>query len=69
VMRFNHAREGGGAIFYVCDGDCGHAYVRIFRSTLHDNPSAGFSTAGYPGIFYHTTGGPAHPVVTDSKLN
>ncbi len=69
VMRFNHAREGGGAIFYVCDGDCGHAYVRIFRSTLHDNPSAGFSTKGYPGIFYHTTGGPAHPVVTDSKLN
>ena len=69
VMRFNHAREGGGAIFYVCDGDCGHAYVRIFKSTLHDNPSAGFSTAGYPGIFYHTTGGPAHPVVTDSKLN
>jgi hypothetical protein len=69
VMRFNHAREGGGAIFYVCDGGCGHAYVRIFKSTLHDNPSAGFSTAGYPGIFYHTTGGPAHPVVTDSKLN
>ena len=69
VMRFNHAREGGGAIFYVCDGDCGHAYVRIFRSTLHDNPSAGFSTAGYPGIFYHTTGGPAHPVVTHSKLS
>jgi hypothetical protein len=69
VMRFNHAREGGGAIFYVCDGDCGHAFVRIFKSTLHDNPSAGFSTAGYPGIFYHTTGGPAHPIVTDSKLN
>jgi hypothetical protein len=69
VMRFNHAREGGGAIFYVCDGDCGHAYVRIFRSTLHDNPSAGFFTAGYPGIFYHTTGGPAHPVVTHSKLS
>ena len=47
-MRFNHAREGGGAIFYVCDGDCGHAYVRIFKSTLHDNPSAGFSTAAIP---------------------
>ncbi len=69
VMRFNHAREGGGAIFYVCDGNCGHAYVRIFRSTLHDNPSAGFFTAGYPGIFYHTTGGPPHPVVTNSKIN
>ena len=69
VMRFNHAREGGGAIFYVCDGHCGHAYVRIFRSTLHDNPSAGFFTAGYPGIFYHTTGGPSHPVVIQSKLS
>jgi hypothetical protein len=69
VMRFNHAREGGGAIFYVCDGHCGHAYVRIFRSTLHDNPSAGFFTTGYPGVFYHTTGGPAHPVVIQSKLN
>ena len=69
VMRFNHANEGGGAIFYVCDGNCGHAYVRISGSTLHHNPSAGFFTAGYPGIFYHTTGGPARPVVTRSKIN
>jgi hypothetical protein len=68
TMRYDHAREGGGAIFYVCDGDCGHAYVRISHSILHDNPSAGFSTAGFPGIFYHTTGGPAAPVVVDSRL-
>jgi hypothetical protein len=66
VMRYDHAREGGGAIFYVCDADCGRAQLRISHSTLFDNPSAGFFTAGYPGIFYKGSG---HPVVIDSKIH
>jgi hypothetical protein len=66
LMRFNHAREGGGGIFYVCDAQCGGAHLRISGSTLHDNPSGEFFTAGYPGIFYHGAG---HPIVTGSRIN
>jgi hypothetical protein len=66
IMRYNHAREGGGAIFYVCDADCGNAHVRISHSRLHDNPSLGFWTRPYPGIFYK---GDGHPIVIDSTIN
>jgi predicted outer membrane repeat protein len=56
VIEGNTAREGGGAIFFVSDDMTGT--LRIQDSTLHDNPSEGFQTAGYPGIFYHSNGQP-----------
>jgi hypothetical protein len=66
IIRFNHAREGGGAIFYVCDAQCGGAFLRIRHSTLHDNPSAGFHN--FPGtIFYHGAAG--HLITVKSHLD
>jgi hypothetical protein len=64
VIRFNYAREGGGAIFFVSNNLTGT--LRISHSTLHANPNAGFSTAGYPGIFFLGRG---HPIVIDSKIS
>jgi len=64
VIRDNHAREGGGAIFFVSNNRTGT--LRISHSTLHDNPNAGFFTAGYPGIFFLGSG---KPVIIDSKIN
>jgi len=60
----NHAREGGGAVFYVSDDLTGS--LRIEHSTLRHNPNDGFFTAGYPGIFFLGLGG--HPIVTDSVI-
>ena len=48
VIRDNHAREGGGAVFFVSDDNTGT--LTIESSTLLDNPSAGFWTRPYPGI-------------------
>jgi hypothetical protein len=48
TMRRNHAREGGGAIFFVSNDRSGVLEIR--SSTLRDNPSDGFETA--PGIFF-----------------
>jgi predicted outer membrane repeat protein len=59
VITGNSAREGGGAIFFVSDDKTGT--LTIEHSTLHDNPNAGFQTAGYPGIFFL---GKGHPIVT-----
>jgi predicted outer membrane repeat protein len=56
VISGNTAREGGGAIFFVSDDNTGT--LRIQDSTLDDNPSEGFQTAGYPGIFFHSSGTP-----------
>ncbi|HUL25956.1 MAG TPA: hypothetical protein VLW44_09330, partial [Streptosporangiaceae bacterium] len=64
VIRGNHAREGGGAIFFVSDNNTGT--LTIASSTLHNNPSAGFGTPGFPGIFFHSSG---HPKVTSSTIN
>jgi hypothetical protein len=64
VIKFNHAREGGGAIFFVSNDRTGT--LRIEHSTLHDNPNVGFFTAGYPGIFFL---GKGHPVVVHSTIN
>jgi hypothetical protein len=61
----NHANEGGGAVFYVSNDRTGT--LKIMGSTLRRNPSDGFETRGYPGIFYLGTG--SHPKVTASKLN
>jgi len=55
-IESNHAREGGGAIFFVSNDRSGH--LLIDRSTLTNNPSEGFETPGYPGIFYLGDGPP-----------
>jgi hypothetical protein len=52
----NTASEGGGAIFFVSNDLTGHLLIR--DSALSGNPSAGFETAGYPGIFYLGSGPP-----------
>jgi len=64
LIARNHAREGGGALFFVSDNRTGT--LRIAHSTLRDNPSAGFWTRGYPGIFFLGRG---HPIVIDSRLS
>ena len=64
VIRDNQAREGGGAIFFVSDDDTGT--LTIENSTLHDNPSKGFWTRPYPGIFFLSSG---HPKVVNSTIS
>ena len=59
----NKAAEGGGAVFFVSNDRSGT--MRIERSTLKRNPSAGFETRGYPGIFFL---GAHDPTVTGSTL-
>jgi hypothetical protein len=59
----NQAREGGGAIFFVSNDRTGT--LTITNSTLTANPSSGFETAGYPGIFYLGSG---KPRISGSKL-
>jgi len=54
VIEDNHANEGGGAIFFVSNDRSGH--LRIEDSTLRRNPSDGFETRGFPGIFYLGSG-------------
>jgi hypothetical protein len=63
IIRFNHAREGGGAIFYVSNDHTGT--LRIEHSTLHANPSAGFHN--YPGTIFFL--GKGKPIIIDSKLD
>jgi hypothetical protein len=57
LIEHNHAREGGGAIFYVSNDRSGT--MSISHSTLDDNPNAGFHTAGLAGIFFLGHGRPA----------
>ncbi|HSM44520.1 MAG TPA: hypothetical protein VK969_05830, partial [Acidimicrobiia bacterium] len=52
----NHAREGGGGIFFVSNNLTGN--LVIADSTLRANPSDEFETAGFPGIFYLGDGPP-----------
>lgn len=52
----NHATEGGGAIFFVSNDRTGTLDVR--DSVLRRNPSDGFGTSGYPGIFFLGAGRP-----------
>lgn len=63
IIEDNHANEGGGAIFFVSNNRTGT--MRIEDSTLRRNPSDGFETAGYPGIFYLGSG---NPVVVRSTI-
>jgi len=64
IISGNHAREGGGAIFYVSNDRTGTLLIK--GSTLQDNPNDGFFTAGYPGIFFL---GQGHPVVISSTIS
>jgi hypothetical protein len=66
AIHHNHANEGGGAIFFVSNNHTGT--LEIENSALWDNPSDGFETAGFPGIFYLGSGTPMVPVVTSSVI-
>lgn len=59
----NHAREGGGAIFFVSNNRTGRLFIE--DSVLRSNPSDEFETAGFPGIFYLGSG---PPVVSGSVI-
>jgi hypothetical protein len=48
TLTGNHAREGGGAVFFVSNDRTGTLTIR--NSTLRDNPSDGFQTS--PGIYF-----------------
>jgi len=63
LVRNNTANEGGGAIFFVSNDRTGNLVIQ--DSTLTNNPSAGFETAGYPGIFVLAAG---PPMVTNSTI-
>ncbi len=63
VVEDNIANEGGGGIFFVSNDRSGNLYIE--DSELRRNPSLGFETAGYPGIFYLGSG---PPIVTNSIL-
>ena len=63
VIRDNRAEEGGGAVFFVSNDRTGTMTIR--NSTLRRNPSAGFETAGLPGIFFL---GARKPAVIGSAL-
>jgi hypothetical protein len=63
IMRDNVANEGGGAIFFVSNDRTGE--LRISHSVLERNPSHGFETKGFPGIYFLGLG---TPQVTDSTI-
>ena len=56
LIEHNHAVEGGGAIFFVSNDRSGRLILR--DSILRDNPSEGFETRGFPGIFVLAEGDP-----------
>ena len=64
LLEQNTANEGGGAIFFVSNDRTGT--LVITDSVLRHNPSKGFETPGYPGIFVLAKG---DPVVTGSTLS
>jgi predicted outer membrane repeat protein len=63
LIENNTANEGGGAIFFVSNDRSGHLIIE--DSTLRNNPSLGFETSGYPGIFVLADG---DPEVTNSTI-
>jgi hypothetical protein len=63
IVRDNTANEGGGAIFFVSNDRTGE--LRISSSVLQRNPSRGFETPGFPGIYFLGRG---KPQVTDSII-
>jgi len=62
-MAGNAANEGGGAIFFVSNDRSGTLVIE--DSVLENNPSDGFETQGYPGIFVLANG---DPQVTNSVI-
>jgi hypothetical protein len=64
IISNNSAREGGGGIFFVVNNRVGT--LTIDDSTLHNNPSGEFFTAGYPGVYFLSSG---HPIVIHSVIN
>lgn len=62
-MTNNTANEGGGAIFFVSNNKTGSLVIQ--DSFLSMNPSAGFETDVYPGIFALSKDG---PLVTNSTI-
>ncbi|SBT63223.1 hypothetical protein GA0070622_0167 [Micromonospora sediminicola] len=64
VVENNSANEGGGAVFFVSNNRTGT--MTIEGSTLRKNPSRGFETKGFPGIFFL---GARPPTVTSSRLS
>ncbi|MFG2013269.1 hypothetical protein ACGFNF_29860 [Micromonospora sp. NPDC048868] len=64
IIEGNEANEGGGAVFFVSNDRTGT--MRIENSTLRRNPSNGFETRGYPGIFFL---GARNPTLTGSRLS
>jgi hypothetical protein len=63
TIRDNTANEGGGAVFFVSNDRTGELFVT--DSLLVGNPSLGFETRGYPGIFFLGRG---EPHITSSTL-
>ncbi|MGZ4767761.1 MAG: hypothetical protein ACXV8N_03785 [Ilumatobacteraceae bacterium] len=63
IVRDNTANEGGGAIFFVSNDRTGE--LRIATSVLERNPSLGFGTPGFPGIYFLGRG---MPQVTNSTI-
>ena len=64
LMRNNTAKEGGGAIFFVSNDHTGSLSIK--DSKLSHNPSEGFETPGFPGIFVQAKG---DPQVANSTLD
>jgi hypothetical protein len=64
IIQNNKANEGGGAVFFVSNDRTGT--MSIENSTLKANPSAGFETRGFPGIFFL---GARNPSVINSTLS
>ena len=62
-IEANHAVEGGGAVFFVSNDRTGT--MTIEGSVLRKNPSDGFETRGFPGIFFL---GARPPAVTNSTM-
>jgi hypothetical protein len=62
-MENNQANEGGGAIFFVSNDRTGSLIIE--NSFLSNNPSAGFETSGYPGIFFM---GDGIPMIINSTI-
>jgi hypothetical protein len=63
IIEANRANEGGGAVFFVSNDRSGT--MTIADSILRNNPSDGFETQGFPGIFFL---GARDPEVVDSTL-
>src|SRR4051812_6153277 len=62
VIEKNHAKEGGGAVFFVSNNKTGTLTIR--NSKLKSNPSDGFETS--PGIFYI---GKGDPVISNTSVS